>query len=66
MGFNIAYMAGHFTVLEFVQAVLVQGVDKDVVIRGEIDRGGVIAAIAGTQQVIDSNDAQLITSFIIN
>ena len=40
MGFNIAYMAGHFTVLEFVQAVLVQGVDKDVVIRGEIDRGG--------------------------
>ncbi|MCL4158931.1 UNVERIFIED_CONTAM: hypothetical protein GTU68_043463 [Idotea baltica] len=33
---------------------------------GDIDRGGVIAAIAGTQQVISQEDASMIKSFIIN
>jgi len=33
---------------------------------GDIDRGGVIAAIAGTQQVISREDASMIKSFIIN
>ncbi len=33
---------------------------------GDIDRGGVIAAIAGTQSVIDTDDASLIKSFVIN
>lgn len=33
---------------------------------GDIDRGGVIAALAGTQKVISRADASLIKSFIIN
>ena len=33
---------------------------------GDIDRGGVIAAIVGTRAVLDSDDAQQIVSFIIN
>lgn len=33
---------------------------------GDIDRGGVIAAIAGTKAVIDVEDANQIVSFIIN
>jgi len=33
---------------------------------GDIDRGGVIAAIAGTQQVLSFEDASMIKSFIIN
>lgn len=33
---------------------------------GDIDRGGVIAAIAGTQAVIDPEDAMQIKSFVIN
>ncbi len=33
---------------------------------GDIDRGGVIAAIVGTQAVIDARDAQMISSFTIN
>lgn len=33
---------------------------------GDIDRGGVIAAMAGTRVVIDSRDAALVRSFIIN
>ena len=43
-----------------------RAVGAPVCLVGDIDRGGVIAAIAGTKQVIDSSDAQLITSFIIN
>jgi len=33
---------------------------------GDIDRGGVIASIVGTQVVIDPEDAKLISSFLIN
>ena len=33
---------------------------------GDIDRGGVIAAIVGTRAVLDNEDAQQIVSFIIN
>jgi len=33
---------------------------------GDIDRGGVIAAIAGTQRVLNEQDASMIKSFIIN
>ncbi|MGK0321253.1 MAG: adenosylcobyric acid synthase, partial [Granulosicoccus sp.] len=43
-----------------------QKVQAPVCLIGDIDRGGVIAAIVGTQTVIDSNDAALIKSFIIN
>ena len=40
--------------------------DVPVCLIGDIDRGGVIAAIAGTQAVIDTNDAKQIKSFVIN
>ncbi len=33
---------------------------------GDIDRGGVIAAVVGTKAVIETADAQMISSFIIN
>ena len=37
-----------------------------VVLIGDIDRGGVIAAIAGTKAVLDSEDAAMIRGFVIN
>ena len=37
-----------------------------VVLAGDIDRGGVIAQIVGTQVVIDEDDAALIQGFLIN
>ena len=37
-----------------------------VVLTGDIDRGGVIAQIVGTQAVIDGADADLIVGFLIN
>lgn len=43
-----------------------QKVQAPVCLIGDIDRGGVIAAIVGTQTVIDLDDAALIKSFIIN
>jgi len=43
-----------------------RAVDAPVCLIGDIDRGGVIAAIAGTQQVIDPDDARMINSFMVN
>ena len=40
--------------------------DVPVVLVGDIDRGGVIAAIVGTRTVIDPADAAMIRGFIIN
>ena len=40
--------------------------DVPVCLLGDIDRGGVIAALVGTRAVIDPADAALITSFAIN
>ena len=37
-----------------------------VVLVGDIDRGGVIAALAGTKAVIDPDDAAMIRGFIVN
>src|SRR5690606_36448827 len=37
-----------------------------VVLAGDIDRGGVIAQIVGTQAVIDPADAALIRGFLVN
>lgn len=37
-----------------------------VVLVGDIDRGGVIAALAGTKAVIDPEDAAMVRGFIIN
>jgi adenosylcobyric acid synthase len=40
--------------------------DVPVVLIGDIDRGGVIASLVGTQAVIDAADAVLIRGFIVN
>jgi adenosylcobyric acid synthase len=40
--------------------------DVPVVLVGDIDRGGVIAALVGTKTVIDPEDAALIVGFIVN
>jgi adenosylcobyric acid synthase len=40
--------------------------DVPVVLIGDIDRGGVIASVAGTKAVIDPADAALIKSFLVN
>jgi adenosylcobyric acid synthase len=40
--------------------------DVPVVLVGDIDRGGVIAAVVGTRTVIDPADAAMIQGFIIN
>ena len=40
--------------------------DVPVILVGDIDRGGVIAAIAGTRAVIDPADAAMIRGFLIN
>lgn len=37
-----------------------------VVLAGDIDRGGVIAQIVGTQAVLDAGDAAMIAGFVIN
>lgn len=40
--------------------------DVPVVLIGDIERGGVIASLVGTQRVIEPDDAQRIVGFIIN
>lgn len=40
--------------------------DVPVILAGDIDRGGVIAQIVGTQAVIDPDDAAMIAGFLIN
>lgn len=40
--------------------------DVPVVLAGDIDRGGVIAQIVGTQAVIDPEDAAMVAGFLIN
>jgi adenosylcobyric acid synthase len=40
--------------------------DVPVIVIGDIDRGGVIASLVGTKAVLDSDDAKLVTGFIVN
>ena len=40
--------------------------DVPVILAGDIDRGGVIAQIIGTQAVIDPEDAAMVAGFLIN
>ncbi|MEJ1156995.1 cobyric acid synthase [Prosthecomicrobium sp. N25] len=40
--------------------------DVPVVLVGDIDRGGVIAQIAGTKVVLDPDDAALVAGFVVN
>ncbi|WP_375261657.1 cobyric acid synthase [Palleronia sp.] len=53
--------AGDIANMGFARAAAVP-----VVLAGDIDRGGVIAQIVGTQAVIDPEDAALIGGFLIN
>lgn len=53
--------AGDIANMGFAQAARVP-----VILAGDIDRGGVIAQIVGTQVVIDPVDAALIKGFVIN
>ncbi|OCX65981.1 cobyric acid synthase CobQ [Thioclava sp. SK-1] len=43
-----------------------QAADIPVILTGDIDRGGVIAQIIGTQAVLDSADAALVAGFLVN
>ena len=43
-----------------------RAVDAPVVLIGDIDRGGVIASLVGTQTVLDPADAALIAGFVVN
>lgn len=43
-----------------------RAVNMPVALVGDIDRGGVIAAIAGTKAVLDTADAAMVRGFIIN
>ena len=40
--------------------------DTPVVLVGDIDRGGVIASLVGTQAVLDPDDAAMIVGFLVN
>ncbi|PYF07156.1 adenosylcobyric acid synthase (glutamine-hydrolysing) [Rhodobacter viridis] len=53
--------AGDFANMGFARAA-----DVPVVLVGDIDRGGVIAQIVGTQAVLDPSDAEMISGFLIN
>jgi adenosylcobyric acid synthase len=43
-----------------------EAADLPVVLIGDIDRGGVIASLVGTKQVIDPHDAARICGFVVN
>ncbi|MBB5686503.1 cobyric acid synthase [Sphingobium boeckii] len=58
---EINLRAGDIANMGFARAA-----DVPVVLVGDIDRGGVIAAIVGTKAVIDPADAAMIHGFIIN
>ncbi len=53
--------AGDIANMGFAQAA-----DVPVILAGDIDRGGVIAQIVGTQAVISPEDANLISGFMVN
>lgn len=58
---EINLRAGDIANMGFARAA-----DVPVILIGDIDRGGVIAAIVGTRAVIDPGDAAMIHGFIIN
>ncbi|SNT08938.1 adenosylcobyric acid synthase (glutamine-hydrolysing) [Sphingomonas laterariae] len=58
---EINLRAGDIANMGFARAA-----DVPVILVGDIDRGGVIAAVAGTRAVIDPADAAMIHGFIIN
>uniref|UniRef100_UPI0009F2859E cobyric acid synthase n=1 Tax=Sphingobium phenoxybenzoativorans TaxID=1592790 RepID=UPI0009F2859E len=58
---EINLRAGDIANMGFARAA-----DVPVVLVGDIDRGGVIAAVVGTRAVIDPDDAAMIRGFLIN
>lgn len=58
---EINLRAGDIANMGFARAA-----DVPVVLVGDIDRGGVIAALAGTRTVLDPEDAAVIRGFIVN
>jgi len=58
---EINLRAGDIANMGFARAV-----EVPVILVGDIDRGGVIAAVVGTRTVIDPADAAMIRGFIIN
>ena len=58
---EINLRAGDIANMGFARAA-----DVPVILVGDIDRGGVIAAIAGTKAIIDPADAAMIRGFLIN
>jgi len=58
---EINLRAGDIANMGFARAA-----DVPVILVGDIDRGGVIAAIVGTKSVIDPDDSAMIRGFIIN
>lgn len=58
---EINLRAGDIANMGFARAA-----DVPVILVGDIDRGGVIAAVVGTRSVIDPADAAMIRGFIIN
>jgi len=58
---EINLRAGDIANMGFARAA-----DVPVVLVGDIDRGGVIAALAGTRAVLDPADAAMIRGFVIN
>jgi adenosylcobyric acid synthase len=58
---EINLRAGDIANMGFARAA-----DVPVILVGDIDRGGVIAAIAGTKAIIDPADAAMIQGFLIN
>lgn len=58
---EINLRAGDIANMGFARAA-----DVPVVLVGDIDRGGVIAAVVGTRNVIDPADAAMIRGFLIN
>src|SRR5215467_15708023 len=43
-----------------------QAADVPVVVIGDIDRGGVIASLVGTKEVLEPEDAKLVVGFVVN
>jgi adenosylcobyric acid synthase len=58
---EINLRAGDIANMGFARAA-----DVPVILVGDIDRGGVIAAVVGTRTVIDPDDAAMVRGFLIN
>jgi adenosylcobyric acid synthase len=51
---------------DFVNLGLARATDLPVIVVGDIDRGGVLAALFGTVGLLDADDAALVKGFVVN